>query len=77
MPSVILTIPDEHFAEFKAAFLIINAVPLNPSTGEPTMTDAQWIKEWGRQQYFAAYRYGRRALRDIAHPDSHNPDIIG
>lgn len=76
MPSVTFTIAAEDYAEFKEAFLLCQNVPTDSDTGDPTMSDDQWIKEWGRRQYHDAYRLGRKQVRDRANPVVADPDIM-
>ena len=76
MASVTHTIEDEKYPEFLEAFLVNQPVPLDPQTSEPTMTDNQWVKEWGRIMYWNAYRHGLKRARDIAHPVVADPDIL-
>lgn len=76
MPSVTFTIAAEDYVEFKEAFLLCYNVPIDRDTGDPVMADDQWIKEWGRRQYLAAYSLGRKQARDRANPVTQNPDIM-
>ena len=61
MAQIIYTISDEKLAEFKAGFLKINPVPLDEE-GEPTMTEAEWIKEWGKLHFIKAYQDGKKKI---------------
>ena len=76
MPSITFSIAAEDYDEFKEAFLLCQMVPVDDATGDPIMTDNQWIKEWGRRQYHDAYRLGRRIVRDRANPMTQDPDIM-
>lgn len=76
MASVTFTIPNEKYAAFLSAFLSCHPVPLDPNTGKPTMTDNQWVKEWGRLQYWDSYRLGLKRARDREHPVQPDPEVI-
>jgi len=76
MPSMTFTIAPEKYAEFKGAFLLAHNVPIDTDTQMPLMTEEEWIKEWGRRQYWQAYRAGRRLARDRANPYTTDPDIL-
>lgn len=76
MPSITLTVTQENWPEYLEAFLLVQPVPPDPETGEPSMTETQWAKEWLRRQAWAVYRAGRKRKRDIAHSEDADPDII-
>lgn len=76
MPSITLSVSAANWPEYKEAFLAYQPVPLDPDTQLPTMTDEQWIKEWHRQQSWQAYRQGRKILRNRAHSEDADADII-
>lgn len=76
MATMTFEIDDLKYPEFLEAFLLCQPVPLDPDTGEPTMTDNQWVKEWGRLQYWSTYRLGRKRKRDQEHSEDADPEII-
>jgi hypothetical protein len=75
MVSVTFNIPDEKYAAFEEAFLECHNVPVDRETGEPTMSNRAWVKEWGRRMYVAAARQGAKRVRDKAHPVTFTPEI--
>jgi hypothetical protein len=76
MPSIALTIATEDWDEYRLAFLAVYPVPLDPDTGEPTMTETQWVKDKIGQLAWEPYRLGMKRLRDREHPANADPDII-
>lgn len=75
MAQITFTIPDAKLSEFKTGFLKARPVPLNPS-GEPTMTENQWIKKCGKEFYYRSYYRGKRLLWAESHEPGVDPDII-
>jgi len=61
MASITFNIPDDKLPEFKLGFLKRHPVPLDIEDN-PIMIENQWIKEWGKQQYFQAYKTGKKQL---------------
>ena len=59
MASITFNIPDDKLPEFKLGFLKRHPVPIDIG-GNPTMTENQWLKQWGKQQYFQAYKTGKK-----------------
>ncbi|MHC4605163.1 MAG: hypothetical protein ACYS6W_17745 [Planctomycetota bacterium] len=55
MASITFTIPDEKLTAFKLGFFKCRPVP-------DGMTEGQWIREWGKQQYFKAYKVGMEEI---------------
>jgi hypothetical protein len=70
------SISDAKWPTFREAFLECHKVPVDQETGEPTMSDAEWIKEWGRRMYVAAARQGANRVRDKLYPVVFDPEII-
>lgn len=48
-------------------FLSYQAVPLDPETNEPTMTDEEWFGEWVGRMLDNAYAQGAKRERDRLH----------
>lgn len=71
-----LTTSEEKQAEFRAAFLAVYPVPLDPVTNEPTMTEAQRIKEKVLKMAWEPYRLGLKVLHKRAHPTTPDPEIL-
>lgn len=61
MASITFNIPNDKLLEFKLGFLKRHPVPVDISSN-PTMTENQWLKQWGKQQYFQAYQTGKKQL---------------
>jgi len=68
--SITYSIPDEKIADFKRAFLKCHPIPVDEK-GNPEMTELNWIKKWGRDQFILVYKIGMRQLAaDIAKIDN-------
>lgn len=65
MASITYTIPDAKLAEFKSGFLRIYRVP-SDEYGDPSMTESEWIKEWGKRQFINAYKEGKKQIAQQA-----------
>ena len=65
MAQVTFTIDDANLAEFKTGFLRTRPVPLDTS-GNPTMTENNWIREFGRRVYMNQYRRGKQEIAETA-----------
>ena len=76
MVSMRFDVSDEKWPTFKEAFIECHNVPVDPETGEPTMSEDDWIKEWGRLMYLSVVRQGLKRVRDKAHPVVFDPEII-
>jgi hypothetical protein len=76
MKSITFNIPDAKWPVFKKAFLEVHQVPVDHETGEPTMSETAWIKEWGRLMYVGVARQGLKRVRDKEHPVTENPNVI-
>lgn len=55
MSKITFTISEDKFEEFKEGFLKCQPTPKD-------MTDNEWIKEWGKQQYIRVYRIGKQQI---------------
>lgn len=75
MATLTFDIPDAKWPAFKEAFLESHNVPIDRETGEPTMSENAWVKEWGRLMYIAAARQGAKRVRDKAYPVTFEPEI--
>jgi len=53
MAQITYTLPDDKIDEFKRGFLKVYPTPEG-------MTDAQWIKQWGKEQFLNAYMAGKQ-----------------
>ena len=69
MPDFVFTIPEDKFLEFKEAFLKENPLPIDSN-----MTEDEWMREWGRNQYLAAIERGKKRL--VQESISVDPSII-
>ena len=63
MTSLTLEIVD--FIEFKGGFLREHPIPTDEG-GSLTMSELDWIHEWGKQQYQFAYERGKTKLAQDA-----------
>lgn len=61
MASITFNISDDKLSEFKLGFLKRHPVPMDID-GNPIMTENQWLKQWGKNQYFQAYQTGKKQL---------------
>ena len=61
MATVTLTISDNKYTEFKTAYLRQHPMPLD-SEGQPTMTEAVWIKQCIMTGIISDYRIGKQLL---------------
>jgi len=61
MATITYTISDEKLNKFKTAFLRNCPVPPDAS-GEPAMSDNEWIKESGRLYFYHHYKSGKEKL---------------
>lgn len=60
MPKIIYEIEDgDDYIEFKTYFLEAEPAPIDMND-VPLMTEGEWIKEWGKQQFINAYKRGKR-----------------
>jgi hypothetical protein len=70
------TVSEENWSLFKEAFVEVHKVPIDPDTHEPTMTETQWVKEYGRLIYVAIIRQGLKRVRDKEYPVTNTPEIV-
>lgn len=57
-----ITYTSEKPTKFKAGFLRACPVPLDDDD-QPTMTEDEWIKKWGKEQFLNQYRRGVQLLK--------------
>jgi len=55
--NIIFTINDLDYLDFK-----INFLKEQPLPSDSTLSEDEWIKEWGRRQYLAIVERGKRKL---------------
>lgn len=55
------TIPDDKLTEAKALFIEAVPIPLDDD-GNERYTAAEWVIEWGREQYWTQLKKGARRI---------------
>jgi len=62
--SITFTIKAANVQDFLAGFLEMNPIPVvnEPNEMNPAYTSKSWVKEWGRREYFKAYKAGKERL---------------